>query len=174
MGRRKVNVTKIHCKHTDEAEKKPYHYTECGLDDVYLLSGYDEEPSEYGDVVSVRHADELHQAIGEFLVRNKKVLSGKELRFLRREMDLTQAELGKLLSVSDQSVARWEKDQNKISGSADHLIRVIFMEHIGLLDENMTIRDLVRALEDRDSERVDSRQMFTQENSDWKPVALAA
>jgi DNA-binding transcriptional regulator YiaG len=35
----------------------------------------------------------LHRAIGAFLVTEKKVLSGKELRFIRKEMDLTQAEL---------------------------------------------------------------------------------
>lgn len=164
----------IHCKYTGEADKAPYHYTECGLDDVYLLSGYEIEQTEYGEVVSVRHADELHHTIGECLVRNKKLLCGKELRFLRREMDLTQAELAKLVGVSDQTVARWEKDQTIIGGAADAMLRVLFVEHLGLLENGVTVRDLLSTLEAHDASRTDGRKVFAQEDSDWKPVALAA
>jgi len=59
-----------------ECDKAPYHYTECGLDDVYLLSGYETESTEYGDTVSVKEADALHVAIGVFLATQTKVLTG--------------------------------------------------------------------------------------------------
>ena len=172
MGRRKVKQH-IHCELNGQPPKAPYHYTECGLDDVYLLSGYDVEDSNHGEIVRVQYADELHNAIGEFLVRNKKILTGMELRFLRNQMDLTQAELGKLLGLTDQAVARWEKNKTDITGPADYLIRVLFVHHIGM-PKGMDIRDLLTALEEQDSSRDDEKQVFERNSSGWQPTTLAA
>src|SRR3954469_2137914 len=82
-----------------EQDKAPIQYTDCGLDDVYLVSGYEIEDSHHGKSLSIKNLDELHRAIGCYLASQKKVLSGKELRFLRKQMDLTQAELGKLVGL---------------------------------------------------------------------------
>ena len=71
-----------------------YHYAGCGLDDIYLINGFTRVATNYGDGVTVNDVDGLHKAIGRNLAINKKELSGKELRFLRKEIDLTQAELG--------------------------------------------------------------------------------
>ena len=70
-----------------EPAKEPYHYKGCGLDDVYLVSGYDVDETPYGSGVRIRHLDKLHEAIGLYLVSSRKVLSGKELRFLRMKME---------------------------------------------------------------------------------------
>jgi DNA-binding transcriptional regulator YiaG len=173
MGRRKVSE-QIHCEHPNEPAKELYHYTECGLDDVYLVSGYDvDRDPEYGECVSVREADDLHKAIGMCLITSKKILNGKEVRFLRKEMDLTQAELGKLLGVTDQAVARWEKDKTEISGPADYLVRVLFAEHANG-EDGFEARSLLTRLEEIDSLREDVRQIFEQSNGGWQPSALAA
>jgi DNA-binding transcriptional regulator YiaG len=161
----------IHYAYTGEAKKEPYHYTESGLDDVYLLSGYDVCDTDYGPGVSVRDADELHRAIGLFLVRNKKILSSKELRFLRKEMDLTQSELGRFLGASDQSVARWEKGINKIGTAADRLIRELFQDHAG--DERISLRDLITSLEEHDDLLSEGRNLFERSAEGWRPLATA-
>lgn len=174
VGRRKVKES-IHCQHNAHDCKDTYHYTECGLDNVYLRCGYDiEDDAEYGEIVSIHDADELHRAIGDFLVRNKKILTGKELRFLRKEMDLTQAELGKWLGVTDQAVARWEKDKTDIPGSADYLIRTLFVDHLGQLSAGLSIRDLLSAVEKNDASREEGRHLFEHVNSDWKPTQQLA
>src|ERR1700730_16056711 len=87
-------------------------YKGCGLDGVYIVGGYETVKTNYGDGIAVDDIDGLHRAIGEFLVTQKKELSGKELRFLRKEMDLTQSELGKFIGISSQQVARWEKSHS--------------------------------------------------------------
>lgn len=114
-----------------EGDKAPLHYTECGLDDVYLVSGYEVDNTRYGEGLSVKNVDQLHKAIGLYLASQKKALSGKELRFLRKQMDLTQSDLGKLLNLSSQQVARWEKGESDISGPADLLVRGLFIQHAG-------------------------------------------
>jgi DNA-binding transcriptional regulator YiaG len=73
---------------------------------------------------------QLHRVIGEHLACSKKALTGKEVRFLRHEMDLSQAQLSDLLRVTDQTVARWEKAEVPITGPADLLVRVFYLGHI--------------------------------------------
>ncbi|MES3008983.1 MAG: helix-turn-helix domain-containing protein [Pseudomonadota bacterium] len=106
-----------------------YQYAECGLSHVYLLNGYHEEESDYGLVTSISNITGLHDAIGKNIVSEKSAaLSGEEIRFLRKELDLSQKNLGLLLGVEDQTVARWEKGAVVIPRSADILLRGLYME----------------------------------------------
>jgi len=89
-----------HWSHVGDKGQEPLHYTECGLDDVYLVSGYERETTPYGDGIIIRDLDNLHKAIGIYLVQEKKVLNGKEIRFLRKQMDLTQSELSRYFGLS--------------------------------------------------------------------------
>ncbi len=112
-----------------EPEQEPLHYTACGLDDVYLVNGFTREIVDGEEYLSIEDLDALWKAIGLHLVTERKVLAPKEIRFLREHMDLTQAELGARLRVSDQTVARWEKGKGgkDIPGPADMFLRVLFL-----------------------------------------------
>lgn len=110
-----------------EPLSEPYHYTECGLDDVYLLNGYDVVETPYGSGMTILDEDALLHVIALSLVQRRALLAGREVRFLRRRLDMTQAELAKLLRVDAQTLARWEKGETKLHGAADGLIRVIYM-----------------------------------------------
>jgi len=154
-------------RHVGEGDKTPYRYTECGLDDVYLVNGYEIRRMGDEEGVAIKHIGELHQAIGCALVTEKKVLSGKELRFLRKEMDLTQAELGQLVRLTDQSVARWEKEQCEIPGAADSLLRLLYLAHI---KQKIDVRELIESLEETDSVG-DERFVFQPTEDGWKQCA---
>jgi putative transcriptional regulator len=107
-----------------------YHYTECGLDNVYLLNGFKYVETPRGKGATIKDRDGLHRAIGRYLVREKKNLSGKEFRFLRHELDMTQLLIANLLNVDVQTVARWEKRKTvEIPGPAQGLIRLLYEEH---------------------------------------------
>lgn len=108
-------------------DDEPLHYTACGLDDVYLVNGFTREKIDDEDAISIEDMDGLWKAIGLTLITDRKALTPKEVRFLRRHMDLTQAELGERLRVSDQTVARWEKGETPLPGTADLLLRVLFL-----------------------------------------------
>lgn len=157
-------------RHAREKDKAPLHYTDCGLDDVYLLSGYEVETTPYGDGISIKNLDQLHTAIGCYLTRQKKALSGKELRFLRKQLDLTQSHLGKILGLSPQQVARWEKGESEISGAADILIRALFIQHAG---GNLDLQALAKALEELDAPMSDEKSLFENTDDGWK-ARLAA
>jgi putative transcriptional regulator len=159
-------VTTLRVRHTDEAEKTPFHYTACGLDDVYLTNGYEIEKTSHGTGVSIRKVDEVLRAIGIFLVANKKQLSGKEIRFLRHQMDYTQSELARMLGVSSQQVARYEKDKNgsSISGASDRILRLLYREHV---HDRVPIKDTLEGVDQMD-DRVHRRMMFQHVNGTWK------
>lgn len=72
------------------AKSKKYHYTECGLDYVYLLNGYTERITPYGKAVSITAVEQLHKIIGEAIISSPEPLSGAEIRFLRHELDWSQ------------------------------------------------------------------------------------
>jgi len=125
MGR--LEVTKLMRLGRREPAGEPLHYRACGLDDVYLVNGFTREQIDGEEAVAIEDLDGLWKAIGLALVEERKALAPKEVRFLRRHMDLTQAELGAELRVSDQTVARWEKGETPISGTADVLLRILFL-----------------------------------------------
>ncbi|GLK54535.1 DNA-binding transcriptional regulator YiaG [Methylopila capsulata] len=111
----------------EQRAQVPYHYRECGLDNVWLENGFTREIYEGEEYVSVHDVDGLWKAIGLSLVSDKKTLSPKEIFFLRRHMKLTQSELATRLRVDDQTVARWEKGKVKLPGPADLALRAAFL-----------------------------------------------
>jgi DNA-binding transcriptional regulator YiaG len=132
-----------------EHEHKPLHYTACGLDDVYLINGFTRERIDGEDAVTIEDMDGLWKAIGLALVTGRKALAPREVRFLREHMDLTQAELGAKLRVSDQTIARWEKNKNPMPGAVDALLRVLFLGSEAAPPEgHLVAEQLVKLLED--------------------------
>lgn len=156
-------------RHHGEKDKTPLHYTDCGLDNVYLVSGYEIENTPYGEGISVKSLDQLHIAIGYNLSCQKKVLSSKELRFLRKQMNLTQSDLGKFLGLSSQQVARWEKGESDISGPADLLVRALFIQTTG---GTLDLQKLSKALEETDAP-MSEKSFYEKTLQGWKPRKVA-
>ncbi len=150
-----------------------YHYTDSGLDNVFLVNGFVEEETPYGRAVAIEDVDGLHKTIGRWLVNLPKQLNGAELRFLRHELDLSQRKLGRLMGASEQSIGRWERASKKeIDPVADRLIRVLYSEYS---NGHGSVRELVEALAELDQlEHAECR--LEERNGRWhvKETALAA
>ncbi len=52
-------------------------------------------------------------------------MTGKQLRRIRRELSLTQAELAEEIGVAPNTVARWERDERSISEQTSILVRML-------------------------------------------------
>ena len=115
--------------------ERMYQYKESGLTNIYLTNGFTERMTSRGQTVHIEDLDGLHEAIGLWLARDKKVLDGREARFLRLEMGLSQAALAMLLGKTDQSVARWEKknisSEEGIPPESERMIRLLYLQSIG-------------------------------------------
>lgn len=150
--------------------KKMYHYTESGLDNVYLVNGFDIVPSPAGQSVVIQDVDGLHDAIGRFLIRERKVLSGKEIRFLRHELDMSQNTLARMLDVTEQTVRRWEQEKLSIPRAADALLRSLFAEKIGGDGKISAILARIADIEDE----IDRSLRFEESGDEWDVVDEAA
>lgn len=101
-----------------------YHYTECGLDNVWLENGYTSKDTPYGPATAVTDVDGLHRAIALILIEKAGKLTGKELRFMRTQLGLSQGGMAKLIGVTEQSFSLWER-HGKVPQYADVLARVL-------------------------------------------------
>lgn len=161
MGRRALKGYHL----TNKGLKEPLHYPDCGLDDVYLLNGYEPEETPYGSGVAIQDIDGLRAAIARDLVSRKKVLSGKEVRFLRKQMDLTQSDLGRLVGLDAQSVARWEKGQRvPKKGPAELLLRVIYKGTVEGKIDPLAVLSKLDALD----APIKERRVFQETNKGWR------
>ena len=135
-----------------------YHYTECGLDYVYLVNGYVVLDTGYGPAVQVEHAEQLDRQIALAIINHQGPLTGQEVRFLRGLLDLTQAELGDLLGKDAQSVARWERLKTAIPPTEDRALRQIYLEETGHVVRFVETSRRVAAIKGR-VERVTFREL---------------
>lgn len=104
-----------------------YHYTDGGLKNVWLASGYKIHKTPYGEGISIEDLDGLSAAVCLALARKCSPLSGAEFRYIRSAgMKQSQAGLAKLLGNNEQAVARWEKT-GKVPRWADKLVRLLYL-----------------------------------------------
>jgi len=106
-----------------------YHYTESGLDNVWLKNGFTTVETPYGPATSIDDVDGLHRAIALSLTEKKGQINSKELRFLRLTLKLTQLQLGKLLGAKEQTVSLWER-KGTITPTADMMVRLLVAEKL--------------------------------------------
>lgn len=132
-------------------KRSVYHYTECGLDYVYLTSGFKVLRSEGKEVVEVENPEQLQRTIADAIVNHQSKLNGTEIKFLRRLMKMTQPELGELLGKDAQSIARWEKGQNELPSAEDRILRQIYLEtsgaHVPFMETSRKTASLAKRLE---------------------------
>jgi putative transcriptional regulator len=144
-----------------------HHYTESGLDNVFLVDGYRSHKTPYGKGVSIHDTEGLHRAIGRWLVDAPKPLIGAELRFLRLEMDTTQRALAEIIGTSEQNLRLWERGRNKaLPGPADRLVRAVYSEYIG---SDGTVRRMLDRLAKLNQVEV-GRTNFQQTTKGWRAV----
>lgn len=156
----------MHFARTGCIPQEPFQYLACGLDNIYLTSGYVRKQRGGHWMTSIEDADGLHRAIARHLVLRRKQLSGRELRFLRKNMELTQAELAQLFGVTDQTVARYEKGESEFTGAADMLLRLLVVGHLtGAVDP------IKLAEEIRESDDVTEDKLVLEHDDVWKIAA---
>ena len=141
-----------------------YHYTSCGLDNIFLKNGYEESSGEEEKGIAIHDRDSLHQVIAKVIVDIPAPISGKEFRFLRIELDLSQKVLGELMDKSDQIIAKWEKGESPIPVLADKAIRDTYMESIG----ESHIAELLTKLKELDRERYEIEFQPLETEDGWK------
>lgn len=155
---------------TDETKQtgKRYHYTECGLDNVWLINGFSHHETPYGTTVTIHDVDDLHDMIGLSIVDSPEAMSGKEVRFIRHELELSQKVLGEFLGVDAQTVARWEKDISTIAGPAQRLMTLLYQEKV---NGDTEIKKRLERLSAIDAQLHEMSVFALSESDEWEVYA---
>ena len=136
-----------------------HHYTMCGLDYVYLRSGFRIHETDYGTGISIERADGLDRAIAGVIVTSHARLRGQEVRFLRSLLGYSQTELANELGLKRLTVARWEgASKTPIQGTADRALRIIVARD--LFQENKCLEIVASLFTEINGQRTDSLVMF--------------
>lgn len=143
--------------------KSMYHYTECGLRNIYLKNGYCIRKTPYGETVSIDNMQGLHNVIACVLIYYKPKLTGSELRFLRNELLMSQKRLAELLSTSEQTLSLWERKGN-VPKWADRMIRIVYLDYSNKSPE---IVNLVDQLNNLDRNEYQKARAFSETESGW-------
>jgi DNA-binding transcriptional regulator YiaG len=143
-----------------------YHYTECGLQNIWLANGFSKVKTRHGTGIAIHDVEGLHRLIGKAIARKPK-MTGGEFRFLRKEMGLSQGAIAGLVGTTEQTVSLWER-RGAIPKSADRLVRLIYLEHIG---NNAKVRELVDRLAQQDEQEAREKLTFREQAGNWKEAA---
>lgn len=147
---------------------KKYHYTDSGLDNIWLLDGFSMQKINGEDAISIENLDSLHHAIGSTIVTSQHKISPQELRFLRIEMSLSQKNLAAFLGVDPQTVARWEKNECPINGTAERMLRALYMS---FLDGDTDVHELCKKFAELDELESSKKREFQKTDGEWQLTA---
>jgi putative zinc finger/helix-turn-helix YgiT family protein len=125
---------------------KPYHFSECGLENVYLVGIYLFECPRCGEQLpEIPNIVKIHDALGAVLVTKPALLDGREIRYLRKNLGLKAADFAEYLQTTPVSVSRWETGEQAVSKENDNLIRYFYLRY----KEETTRRRFREALVER-------------------------
>lgn len=143
-----------------------FHYTACGLPNIWLANGFSETLDESGNsffhITGIR---DLHTAIAQHLTSKDAYLTGAEFRFLRSELKMSRKTLADLIGMSDEAIKKWESDSNPIPKLADAGIRTLFLEI--QKEETGEFRELLTQI--KDLERQEKKLCFAETTEGWQP-----
>jgi putative zinc finger/helix-turn-helix YgiT family protein len=109
-----------------------YHYTESGLDNIYL-AGVENYFCSCGETsVSIPSIMDLHDLIGRGIVNKNTLLTGKEIKFLRKNIGMSGKIFAKTIGIDHATLSRWENGNQVVSNPHDRLIRLTYSNVKGI------------------------------------------
>jgi len=104
-----------------------YRYRESGLDNVYLQNIHMYQCSCGISYPSIFRLPKLNELIALTLLGKPVLLSGKEIRFLRKNLHLASKLFADKLGVGKTTLSKWENEAQNHSEGFDRLIRTTYL-----------------------------------------------
>lgn len=124
------------CGNDLECVKEKWHYTESGLDNIFLEGVDVFRCSVCGEeIVSIPSMPKLNTVIGCILILKQSPLNGKEIRYLRKNMGYSAKKFAAALAIDKSTLSRWEHGVRPPSSSLDRAIRLLYSVTKGLDQE---------------------------------------
>lgn len=154
---------------------EPFHFTDSGLPNVYLVGIKYFVCSECGNVVAeIPAIKQLMQLIARDIVLSPQDLTGEKIRFLRKRLGKKASEYAKYLGFTPETLSRIENDKQPISVQAQKLARLsycVFSEDPQLVECAKTILQLI--LQEIKNDEKDKIVLEMDLNQEWRELKAA-
>ncbi len=147
-----------------------FHYTGSGLDNVYLESGFEIHETPYGEGFSIMDVENLHKVIGLDNINHVAALNGSQVRFFRKELDLSQKSLADLMDISEDTIRNWETGRTKINKVADAFLRQYYTEYV---EGDGSLREIVDRITKLDRTEYHVQLEFRDAEKQWHTAVAA-
>ena len=109
------------------SERQPYHYVGSGLPNVYLV-GVEYRTDQHSDVqqADIPCLPGLLEAIAKALLEKRSLLTGDEIRFLRKRLKKPSKDFAGLVGVSSEQYSRIENG-HAVTQTVDRVIRLLYV-----------------------------------------------
>lgn len=125
------------------------HYTDCGLDNVWLANGFTMRETRHGTAYAITDAAALHEAIASSLITAPYRYRGQEVRFIRSFLDIAQSGLAKIIGATRGTIARWEGNPDaKIPGVSDRALRMFIALKLAGNEDASRLVELIQDLDE--------------------------
>lgn len=82
--------------------------------------------------VGIPRVEELHKTVARAVASKIQRLTPREIRFLRKYLELTNIQLAELIGVAPETASRWQSDKGSNIGLvAERLLRLLVLERSG-------------------------------------------
>jgi DNA-binding transcriptional regulator YiaG len=105
--------------------RENYPYTEVGLKSVTLTNVLVYHCKCGAIFAELPCVEQLHFMIAFDLLRKATILSGEEVRYLRKWVGYSSAELAEVTGYSPSIISRWENDKADVKKEPDRLLRLV-------------------------------------------------
>jgi putative zinc finger/helix-turn-helix YgiT family protein len=82
------------------------------------------------EAITVPDPEGLHRALALHVVRARRPLHPKEVRFLRKYLDWNAGRLSAVVGVDPKTVSRWENGRQKVGPVAERLLRLLVLQRL--------------------------------------------
>jgi len=125
---RNVNICN-ECGGQVERVRKDYTFIESGLDNVILRNTEVDVCPNCGDSPRIYRINDVFLTIAASLIAKPFELSGREVRFLRKFLEVSIEDFARKLGVDRSHLSRVENGALAVSRQTDRLVRMIVLLH---------------------------------------------
>ena len=116
-----------------ERKRKTFIYRGLGIPVKLVNAPMKKAPGEWCIDINMNR---LMRLVLEAVIHKPSSLTGNELRYIRKHLQMSMAEFGKIFGVSHVAVLKWEDEQNRISPSLELCIRLYVLNYLQAKDKD--------------------------------------
>lgn len=155
---------------------RPYRYAISGLPNLGLVGVVVHRcPLCEHEQPIIPRLSELHQVVSLVLAKKAAPLTGDEVRFMRKQAGFPQGSFAALLGYSQEHLCRVEKNQKRLSDTAERLARAIIA---AVAQQGKDVRAILLSisnkLETKNGQKTAVLPTFKLEADRWKPLVAAS